>query len=118
MIVDDLNKITFSQFGTYTVGMGHSSLFSEISNTNIVKSEMIIDDAYVIRRRLSTKDRKKAYFVYNALKESVTLIFNYITNLESQTAQNVFDKISDSFGEDILPNFINQEYEYGLGLLI
>ena len=44
MIIDDTNKITFSQFGTFPVGMGHSSLFSEISNTNIVKSEMIIDD--------------------------------------------------------------------------
>ncbi len=118
MIIDDTNKISFSQYGTFPVGMGHSSLFSEISNTNIVNSEMINDDTYISRRRLSVKDRKKAYFVYYALKESVLLIYNYISNIESQSSQYVFDKISDSFGEDILPNFINQEYEYGLGLLI
>lgn len=69
-------KISFSQFQTLPQNI-NSSLFAD--NSNIVKSknDMIVDDGYAFRKKISFKDRKKAYFVYYALK----VMFVYFRNL-------------------------------------
>jgi hypothetical protein len=65
IIIDEPSqKISFSQFQTIPQNI-NSSLFD---NSNIVKSEMVVDDGFITKTKLSIKDRKKAYFVYYALK--------------------------------------------------
>jgi hypothetical protein len=129
-------KISFSlpQFTMQNMPI-QSSIFSEISNTNVVKfndKEKTADgldnynkDNKMIKSLMKSQvgknnscTVKKAFYAYYALKvkiffkiiffqESATLIFNYASDLDSSSANQILQKLNETFGESLIPNLLN-----------
>jgi hypothetical protein len=124
-----LPKINFS----LPLMAGHmpivSSMFSEISNTNVIDSRTGARVEQEIERdggkcpKIRLELDKKMFYVYYALKESATLVLNFIANNDFENnkdkfvMKSIFEKFYDIFGEDIIPNFLsNRNIGSNIGL--
>jgi hypothetical protein len=46
------------------------------------------------------------------------MLYNFISEVDTSYSSDIFSIISDAFGEDIIPDFVDRNQEYGLSLII
>jgi hypothetical protein len=131
VVAPGLKLLSFAQNSFQPTQPIISSIFSDISNTNVIKyeeanhnssedekvTESIIPhgtfskDIKTITKQQKTKYMRlksiKTFYVYYALKESVKLTLEYIEkmNIEDEKAEN-FLKLITPFSEEIIPDLL------------